>query len=185
MAAAAVVPLLAYGAVSILSLRSGAQTTVVEGNQDIANRVGDQIEQYLKNSVGILNAIAAEMQGTGLVRWQQDRILKNFALQFEEFTELTLLDESGVPVASSRIGQPTTQIPGSGSVNFEGVLVSPFSVDDDLLPNAVVAVRQSGGGWLLGRLRLESLWSTVDSIRVGKEGYALVVTNDGQAIAHG
>jgi len=185
MAAAAIVPLLAYGAVSIFSLRSGAQRTVVRGNQDVAKQVSEQIEQYLTNSVGILNAVAAQMQGTGLVRWQQDRILKNFVLEFDEFTELTLLDESGVPLVSSRIGQPTTKIPGSGSVNFEGVLISPFAVDDDLLPNAVVAVRRSEGGWLLGRLRLEALWSTVDSIRVGSEGYALLVTSDGQAIAHG
>ena len=185
MAAAAIVPLLAYGAVSIFSLRSGAQRTVVRGNQDVAKRVSEQIEQYLTNSVGILNAVTAEMQGTGLVRWQQDRILKNFVLQFDEFTELTLLDESGLPLVSSRVGQPTTQIPGSGSLNFDGVLISPFAVDDDLLPNAVVAVRQSEGGWLIGRLRLEALWSTVDSIRVGSEGYALLVTNDGQAIAHG
>jgi two-component system NtrC family sensor kinase len=185
MAAAAVVPLLAYGAVSILSLRSGAQTTVVASNQDIARRVSEQIEQYLTNSVRILRAVAAEMEGTRLVRWQQDRILKNFVLQFEEFTELTLLDESGSPVVSSRIGSPTTQIPGSGSLNFEGVLISPFSVDDDLLPNAVVAVRQSKGGWLIGRLRLEELWAAVDRIRVGQEGYALLVTNDDQVIAHG
>jgi signal transduction histidine kinase len=185
MAAAAVVPLLAYGAVSILSLRSGAQRTVVEGNRDIARQVSEQIEQYLTNSVRILNAVSAEMQGTGLVRWQQDRILKNVVLQFDEFTELTMLDENGLPLVSSRIGQPTTQIPGSGSLNFEGVLISPFSVDDDLLPNAVVAVRQGGGGWLIGRLRLEELWSTVDSIRVGRAGYALLVTNDDQIIAHG
>jgi signal transduction histidine kinase len=185
MAAAAVVPLLAYGALSILSLRSGAQLTVVEGNQDIARRVSEQIEQYLRNSVRILNTVAAQMERTGLVRWQQDRILKNFVLQFGEFTELTLLDEGGRPLVSSRIGQPTTQIPGSGSLTFEGVLVSPFSVDDDLLPNAVVAVRQSEGGWLIGRLRLEELWRTVDSIRVGRAGYALLVADDGKVIAHG
>src|SRR5688572_357910 len=90
MAAAAVVPLIAYGVVSMLSLRTGSQRTVIEGNQDVARRVGEQIEQYVRSSVRILQAVAADMRQTGLATWQQDRILKNFVLQFGEFAELTL-----------------------------------------------------------------------------------------------
>jgi hypothetical protein len=51
MAAAAVVPLLAYGAVSILSVRAGAQRLVKQGNQDVARRVGEQIEAYVIDNV--------------------------------------------------------------------------------------------------------------------------------------
>jgi signal transduction histidine kinase len=189
LALAAIVPLLAYGAVSILSLRNGAQQTVVQANQDAARRVGQQIELYITSSVRILNAVAAEMQHTRLVPWQQDRILKNFVLQFPEFTEITLVNENGDAAVSSRLGKPATDIPGSGSTNVEGALISPFSLDDDLLPSAVVAVRLptqgDNGGWLIGRLRLEELWRTVDSIGVGNEGYALLVTNEGQLLAHG
>jgi signal transduction histidine kinase len=61
-------------------------------------------------------------------------------------------------------------------------------VDDDLLPTSVAAVQLPGGrnaGWLVGRLNLEELWRMVDRIRVGSEGYALVVSNDGRLIAHG
>jgi len=188
MAAAAVLPLLAYGAVSILSVRSGAQQAVIEGNLNVARRVAEQIELYVTSSVKILNAVAADLQQTGLQHWQQDRILKNFVLDFPEFTELTLLDETGLPVVSSRLGTPTTDIPGSDSVNVAGALMSRFTVDDDLLPTAVVAVRLTqgeGGGWLIGRLNLEELWRMVDRIRVGTNGYALVVTNEGRLLAHG
>ena len=188
MAAAAVLPLLAYGAVSILSVRSGAQQAVIDGNLNVARRVAEQIELYVTSSVKILNAVSADLQQTGLQRWQQDRILKNFVLDFPEFAELTLLDETGMPVVSSRLGTPTTDIPGSDSVNVAGALMSRFTVDDDLLPTAVVAVRLTqgeGGGWLLGRLNLEELWRMVDRIRVGSNGYALVVTNEGRLLAHG
>src|SRR5687767_400771 len=189
LALAAIVPLLAYGAVSILSLRNGAQQTVVQANQDAARRVGQQIELYITSSVRVLKAVAAEMQHTRLVPWQQDRILKNFVLQFPEFTEITLVNENGDTAVSSRLGKPTTDIPGSGSTRVEGALISPFSLDDDLLPSAVVAVRLltqgDSGGWLIGRLRLEELWRTVDNIGVGNEGYALLVTNEGQLLAHG
>jgi signal transduction histidine kinase len=188
MAAAAVLPLLAYGAVSIFSLRTGAQQAVIVGNLNVARQVAEQIELYVTGSVKILKAVGADLQQTGLQRWQQDRILKNFVLQFTEFRELTLLDENGKPTVSSRLGTPTVTVPGSEGVNIEGALISRFSVDDDLLPTAIIAVRlvdRDGGGWLVGRLNLEAMWRMVDRIRVGEQGYALVVTNEGQLLAHG
>src|SRR5207237_4817748 len=67
--------------------------------------------------------------------------------------------------------------------------MSTSSLDDDLLPTAILAVRLggrgSGGGWLVGRVSLEELWRMVDRIRVGEQGVALVVTSQGQLLAHG
>jgi signal transduction histidine kinase len=187
LAAAAVVPLLGYGAVSVYSLRTGAQQAVILGNLNVARQVAEQIELYVTGSVNILKAVAADLQQTGLQKWQKDRILKNFVLQFPEFKELTLLDDNGAAIVSSRLGAPTVSVPGSEGLNYEGVLLSRFSVDDDLLPTAIVAVRlkDDAGGWLVGRLNLEELWRMVDRIRVGDRGYALVVTGAGQLLAHG
>jgi signal transduction histidine kinase len=188
LAAAAVLPMLGYGAMSIFSLRTGAQQAVIDGNLNVARQVSEQIELYVTGSVNILKAVAADLQQTGLQRWQQDRILKNFVLQFTEFRELTLLDDIGQPVVSSRLGKPTITVPGSEGVNINGTLISRFSVDDALLPTAVIAVRladRDGGGWLVGRLNLEAMWRMVDRIRVGANGFALVVTNEGQLLAHG
>jgi len=184
-----VLPLLAYGAVSIVSLRTGTQQTVVQGNLNVAQRAAEQIQLYITSSFKILKAVAADLEHTGLQKWQQDRILKNFVLQFREFTELTLLDEGGRPVASSRIGAPTVSVPGPDGTTIDGVIMSAFSVDDDFLPTALVAVRlggaQSAGGWLVGRVNLEELWRMVDRIRVGQEGVALLVGARGQLLAHG
>jgi signal transduction histidine kinase len=187
MAAAAVVPLLAYGAVSIISVRDGAQRAVIQGNQDVARRVGEQIEAYVIGDIRILNAISAEMQTTALVHWQQDRMLKNFAREFREFKELTLLDDQGQSTASSALALPIRQLPGPDSLKIDNALISRFTLDDDLLPSAVVAisVTPQRSGWLVGQLRLEELWSMVDRIRVGNAGYALVVTEEGQLLAHG
>ena len=181
-------PLLAYGAVSMVSLRSGAREAVRNGNMNVARRVGEQIQQYIVNNVRILNAMAADLQETRLAAWQQDRILKNYVLEFPEFRELTLLDDGGSVVVSSRLGKPSAEIPGSDSISMRRALISSFTVDDDLLPSAVVAVRLAEGsdsGWLVGRLSLEELWRMVDRIRVGETGYALVVIGDGRLIAHG
>ena len=187
MAAAAVVPLLAYGAVSIVSVRSGARQAVISGNREVARRVGEQIEQYVTLNIRILNAVAADIQQTDLAPWQQDRILTNFVRQFREFKELTLLDENGRAIASSSINLPDRPLPGLDSLRVENALISRFSIDDDSLPAAVAAIRlpQGIGGWLVGLLRLEQLWRTVDGIRVGNAGYALVVGDDDYLLAHG
>src|SRR5688572_12370335 len=140
MAAAAIVPLLAYGAVSILSVRSGARQAVIEANRDVAARVAEQIELYVTGYIRILNAVAAEMQQTGLTQWQQDRILTNFVRQFAEFKELTLLDETGAAVASSDLSLPDTGIPGADSLRVENALISRFFIDDAALPAAVAAI---------------------------------------------
>jgi signal transduction histidine kinase len=188
MAAAAVLPLLGYGAVSIVSLRNGAQQAVIEGNLNVARRAAEQIELYVTDSVKILKAVSADLEQTGLQEWQQDRILKNFVLQFPEYRELTLLDENGRAVVSSSLGTPTANVPGSEGATIDGAIMSAFSVDDDLLPTSIVAIPlgdTEGKGWLVGRLNLEQLWRMVDRIRVGQQGYALVVTNQGQLLAHG
>ena len=189
LGAAAVAPLLVYGAASIITLRSGTEQTVIQGNLNVARQVAEQINLYIRNNAKILKAVAADIQHTGLERWQQDRILKNFALQFPEFRELTVLDAGGVPVVSSRIGTPTVSVPGDDSINIEGALMSPFTVDDDLLPTALLAIRlggtQGGDGWLVGRMNLEELWRMVDRIRVGQHGKAMLVGRDGQLLAHG
>jgi signal transduction histidine kinase len=150
--------------------------------------VSEQIDLYVTGSVKILKAVAADLQRTGLATWQQDRILKNYVLEFPEFRELTLLDENGRPRVSSRLGKPSVTVPGGDSARIDGVLMSRFSVDDDLLPTAVLAIQLSDGenqGWLVGRLNLEELWRMVDRIRVGTKGYASVVTTESQLLAHG
>jgi signal transduction histidine kinase len=188
MAAAAVLPLLGYGAVAILSLNAGAQRAVTEGNSNVARQISEQIELYMTSSIRMLKSVAADLQQTNLEPWQQERIVKNFVLQFPEFAEVTLLDERGQPVVSSRLGTPTTEIPGSDSVNMAGALLSRFALDDDFLPTSVAAVRVPDGGageWLVARLNLEELWRMVDRIRVGEQGFALVVSSEGQLLAHG
>src|SRR6185295_15736538 len=84
---AAVLPLLAYGFVSILSLQRGTRASVVNGNQNVAVRAAEEIRRYVVANADLLKALSADLQNTGLEQWQQDRILKNYVLQFREFRE--------------------------------------------------------------------------------------------------
>jgi signal transduction histidine kinase len=189
LATASVVPLLTYGVVSVYSLRESTRRTATEGNLNLARQVGEQVRRYVATNFEILDALAADLDGTGLDAAQQDRILKNYVLRFPEFRELTAFDAAGRPVATSRIGAPGVSLPGAGAVDVYGARMSPVHVDNDLLPTALVAapVGRGGrqGGWLVGEFSIEELWRLTGRIRVGASGYAMVVGPRGDLLAHG
>src|SRR6185295_19630258 len=189
LALAAVVPLVAYGLVSIWSLQRGTRESVIVGNQNVATRAAEEIHRYVVSHAEVLKALAADLQDTGLETWQKDRIVKNYVLQFREFRELTLFDEAGTMIASSRVGQPRVAIPKDAKLSLDGVLMSPIRVDDDLLPTATFGIHllklNRPAGWLAGEFSLEEMWRMVDQIRIGESGYAMVIAPNGDLIAHG
>jgi signal transduction histidine kinase len=186
---AAVVPLLAYGFVSLLSLQRGTRESVISGNQNVASRAAEEIRRYVVTNAELLKALGADLQDTGLSQRQQDQILKNYVLQFREFREITLFDEHGATLASSSIGKPRVVIPKDAQLSVNGVAMSPIHVDQDLLPTSVFAIRltrlNQPAGWLAGEFSLEEMWQMVDLIRIGDHGFALVVAPGGQLVAHG
>jgi signal transduction histidine kinase len=189
LAAAGILPLLVYGAVSIFSLRDATRRSVITGNENVARRVAEQIGLYVQTNVDILQSVAGTLEDTNLDNRQQDRILKNAVLDFQEFREVTLYDAAGGQLASSRVGQSKLQFPQTGTTFASNITLSPIDIDGDLLPTAIVGIRltkvgQSSGS-LVGEISLEEMWRTVDRIKVGEQGYALVVASNGQLIAHG
>ena len=189
LAVVAIVPLLAYGFVSILSLRRGTRDSIVAGNQNVATRAAEEIRRYVSINAQLLRALAADLQETGLAAWQQERILKNYVLRFHEFHEITLFGENGAVIASSRVGPPKVQIPRNASLVVDGVAMSPIRVDEDLLPTAVFGIQLTQlaqpAGWLTGEFSVEEMWRMVDRVRIGDHGFALVVAPNGELIAHG
>jgi signal transduction histidine kinase len=189
LGAAGILPLLVYGAVSIYSLRDATRRSVITGNENVARRVAEQIGLYVQTNVDILESVAGNLKDTNLERWQQDRVLKNAVLDFPEFREITLYDAAGFQLASSRVGQSKLQFPQSGTEFSSAITLSPISIDDDFLPTADVGIKLTqvgaSSGLLVGRISLEEMWRMVDRIRVGEQGYALVVAPNGQLIAHG
>jgi signal transduction histidine kinase len=189
LAAAAVLPLVAYGVISIFSLQRGTRESVISGNSNVAERAATEIERYVSTNAELLKALAANLQDTGLDRAQQDRILKSYVLQVREFHEITLFDEQGAPVVSSRAGHARVQVPKETPIKFDGVAMSSIRVDEDQLPTTTFAFHltrlNQPAGWLVGEFSLEEMWRMVDKIRIGEHGYAMVVAPNGELIAHG
>jgi signal transduction histidine kinase len=110
-------------------------------------------------------------------------------LDFPEFREITLYDATGAQQASSRVGQSKLQFPETGTAFGPNITFSSIDIDADLLPRAIVGIKLThvgqASGSLVGEISLEEMWRMVDRIRVGQQGYALVVAAGGELIAHG
>jgi signal transduction histidine kinase len=186
IATAAIAPLVVYGAISVTSLRRGTNDSVRDGNHRVAAQVAEQIDLYMRNNVRVLTALGSEVGATPLASWQQDRILKDYVLQFPEFREVTLFDGSGRAIATSAMGATRISVPETARHGTDSPYIAPLNVDDDLLPTTTIAVRLGeDSGWVVGEISLEQLWRMVDGIRVGSEGYALIIGEDLRLIAHG
>jgi signal transduction histidine kinase len=189
IATAAVLPLVGYGLVSVKSLRQGTEQSVGRGNQAVAEQAAARIRLYFENNRRVLSSIGMEIGGTQLNAWQQVRILRNHVLEFPEFREISLFDGAGRIRATSKIGATGLSIPEStGTVAQEFYVAAPH-IDADALPTTTIAVPVSGGrddpGWIVAEISLEELWRTVDGIKVGTQGYALLMDQQGKLLAHG
>ena len=78
IASAAIAPLVVYGAISLLNLKQGTQSSVSEGNQRVADQVAEQIGQYIANNTRVLKSVGLTLRGIGLEPWQQSRVLKDY-----------------------------------------------------------------------------------------------------------
>lgn len=191
IATAAILPLVAYGLVSVEQLRRGTEQSVSQGNQALARQLAARISLYFDNNVRVLTSIGSEIEATQLAGWQQTRILRNHVLDFQEFREISLFDAGGDLIASSSVGASTLAIPDSAEARAgtRRFYVSPVQLDVDALPSATIAVPLFEAGsdarWIVAEISLEQLWRTVDNMRIGTRGYALLMDRQAMLLAHG
>jgi len=189
IASAAVAPLVIYGLISIVNLQSGTEQSVSQGNLRVAGQVAEQIGQYIDHNTRVLKSVGLELRGINLEPWQQSRVLKDYVIDFPEFREITFFGAGGRMVATSRAGEATLTVPEAGDVSEAGIFIAPLQLDEDNLPRTTIAVKVmpagQEAGWVVGEIALEELWRTVDRVRVGNEGFALLVAEEQRLIAHG
>ena len=116
-------------------------------------------------------------------------MLKDYLIDFPEFREISFFGAGGRLIATSRPGDSTLSIPAATDVDADGIYIAPLQIDDDGLPRTTIAVRVvpagQEAGWVVGEIALEELWRAVDRVRVGTQGFALLIAEDQRLIAHG
>ncbi|MEO5823046.1 MAG: sensor histidine kinase [Vicinamibacteraceae bacterium] len=188
VATAAIAPLLAYGVVSLQLLRSATNVSVAGEAETAAEHAAAEIAQYLDHNIDLLTSVASDLQYAHLSPDQQERIVRNNVTAFPAYSELTLFDADGTPMASSRLLKPTLVL-GAERPLPRRPRVAPIQIDSALLPSTEISLFLDHAGppvaYLVGRLSLEELWRVVDRVRVGGRGHAVLVDEKGRLIGHG
>jgi signal transduction histidine kinase len=189
IASAAVAPLVIFGIIAVSSLRDATKQSVTAGDLAVAAQIAERIEVYFSNNQRVLRSVGAQLHGTQLAAWQQERVLRNHVLDFPEFREISLFDVKGSVIATSRAASTALTVPRSPLVGVatDGVYIAPVRTDADGFPTTtmVLPATDARGQWIAAEISLEQLWRTVDDIHVGKSGFAVLVDESGRVIAHG
>ncbi len=195
-----IAPLLLFGIISIWSSRNTAYKSISEGNLNVASRAAEQIDLYVTNSIEILNAIAQNINRTHLENWQKETIVKNYVNNFAEFESISITDKTGKAIVTSELDTATSPLSalldpplkkaeGRLAINKGEVYKSEVSISDNLVPFMSIAIPiihlDELEGIIFGRINLTNMWRLVDSIKIGKSGFAFVTSKSGLLIAHG
>ncbi|UCD85107.1 MAG: HAMP domain-containing protein [Deltaproteobacteria bacterium] len=188
----ALVPMITFGIISIWTSRQTTYASVSQGNLNVALRAAEQIELYVSNSFDVLKALAENINRADLKDWQKERVIKNYVINFEEFEQIYITDKKGKEVVTTILGMELTD--RSGEDFFKTAISgktyrSEVFVSDNLVPTMTIAVPLKRlteiDGVIAAEINLVDMWHLVDSIRIGEEGYAFVVSHSGLLIAHG
>lgn len=188
----ALVPMTLFGIIAVWTARETSRQIVAEENLQVANRAAHQIEQYVTNSMMVLEALAQNLSKTDLKGWQKERMVRNYTLQFEQFQSIDLTDKTGQALATSRLDtairdrtqEEAIRVALSGRIYRSEVYISKNFAPSMTVGIPLKALDEVQGA-VVGQLNLIEMWRLVDSIRIGQEGHAFVVSKEGLLIAHG
>jgi len=189
---ASLLPLMLFGFVSLRQVRRATIVSVTEGNLNVSRRAAEQIDQYVRNGLTILESTAENISHADLQDWQKERILKNYINRFDEFNSLAIRDTDGRLVATSQL-EVKDMGPEEKYVYEEALkgrqILSKVYIKDDLTPAMAVGtpIRRFAEvyGVLVADLNLLHMWYLVDSIKIGRSGILHVLDTDHRLIATG
>jgi len=189
LATAALVPLMAFGVWSLATLQGSIRASVVASALTVVDREAEDISRDLAADADVLNALATDLQDSGLGGWQQDRLLRNYAARFPQLREIAVFDEAGAAVATNRTGGSNLSVPPDPGLRIDGIGLSPVQIDKLGVPVTRTSTRLTrdgrASGWLVADIGLADVRALVHEIRIGTRGFALLIDADGRLLANG
>lgn len=187
-----IIPMTIFAFLS-LSISSKADFQAVSrGNQKVALRAAEQINQRITNSIHILQSVLENINGLHLSNSQKEIVIKNHVLNFKEFDKIIITNRHGQEVVTSEMGgelKDRSDDDAFTTASQNRIYFSDIFISDDFIPTMTIALPSfllgEFDGAIIGKINLLNMWRMVDSLTIGKKGYAHVVSKKGLLIAHG
>ena len=185
-----IVPLIAFGYVALLRSETTAINEVHNGNARLARTIADRIGDYTIAERRLLASIGAAILQIP-DRSLGQALVETNALHYPHMHDVGVFTSegrlwAGVPVASSHESLLRQALAG---VSMRSELLptdersNGFAHKMVFAEPIVIAGKHSGA--IIAKVDLVGIWPPVNSVRVGRTGYARLLSIDGQLLAHG
>ena len=175
-----------------ISLTSGTvQTYIYERNMETARRASNEIHLFVKEPLTILKTAVLTRDIVEMDSFSQGNMINKIMDENEIFRSIFVLNDSGKVVETTRFGETGADFadrPFFKAARNAGEYISGVSFSPSRFPLLYIAepVRRFGqfAGAIVAEIELNTIWALVDSISIGKSGFAFLLDDDGRVIAH-
>ncbi|MGH1365496.1 MAG: cache domain-containing protein [Calditrichia bacterium] len=185
------IPLVVVGLFLISLTANTVESYIHQRNLETARRAGNDIALFLNRPFTILQTTAFTQDIVSMAPLQQNIMINKLKKENQLFNKLFVVNDSGKVIATTRFGEENSDV--SQEVFYRQALADSAYFSDvyftgSRFPVMLISepIRRYGkvAGALAAEVDLESIWSVVDSIHIGKTGLAFLLSEKGEVIAH-
>jgi len=160
-------------------------------HHQIASRAANEIHLFLQTPITTLKILLETEEITRMQSFAQNIILNKVKSTYPTFNRLFIMDTIGFETASTAFEERVNNY--RNSVFFQNSIQGEHYFSEVYLNNKnepyVISshpIRKLDKtlGVLAGEIDLKSIWTLVDSIKIGETGNSFVIAGNGQLIAH-
>lgn len=184
-------PLLIVSLILISLTRNTVQSYIYQRNLETARRAANEIYLFIKEPLTILHSATLTRDITDMDRFTQSNLINKIKDEHPIFRTVFVLNDSGRVAATTRFGeemqdfsrQPLFTRAMKDSSYFSEVYFTPSRFPLLTVSEPIKRYNQVLGV-LAAEIDLKTIWAVVDSVTIGKTGFAFLLSAEGQAIAH-
>lgn len=187
----AVVPIVLISVYLIRLSHETVQEYIHQRNLETARRASNEINLFIKGPLTILQIAALSREMTDADRFSRSNLINRIKQENEIFRKIFVVNDSGRVTVTTRFGEEDSDFAtepfflqargGFEYISEVSFTASGFPVF--LIAEPIVKYNQIVGV-LAAEIDLNNIWNLVDRIRIEQTGFAFVLSEKGQVIAH-
>lgn len=186
-----VLPIIIVSFILIRLTENTVQSYIFDRNLEIARSAKKEIELFIEKPLTILGTIVLSRDILEMERFTQSRVINKLLQEYQIFKKIFILDRSGIAVVTTSFGEEFKDYSQEQYFNIAMQADTFFSEVDftaSRFPVMQIALPikkyNTVEGILVGEIDLQFIWDLVDKIKIGKTGYAFLISSNGTIIAH-
>jgi len=186
-----VLPIIIVSFILIRLTENTVQSYIFDRNLEIARSAKKEIELFIEKPLTILGTIVLSRDILEMERFTQSRVINKLLQEYQIFKKIFILDRSGIAVVTTSFGEEFKDYSQEQYFNIT-MQADTFFSEVDFTPSRFPVMQialpikkyNTVDGILVGEIDLQFIWDLVDKIKIGKTGYAFLISSNGTVIAH-